>query len=75
MLVDFDHAQSAIVILVEDGLDACRFTCSRVAIEQYVVRFASGNERLRILDETLFLAFIPDEIVELHIACRRDRFQ
>ena len=72
VFVDLDHAEAAVVILVEDGLDAGGFARAGIAVEQDVVGGASADKCLGIGDQFLLLQFIADQVIEHDIAGRRD---
>ena len=68
MLVDLDHAQAPVVILVEDGLDAGGFAGSGIPVEQDVVGGPAADKGLGIGDQSLLLQFVADQIVQDHVA-------
>ena len=72
MFVDLDHAKTAVVILVEDSLDAGGFARAGIAVEQDIVGGASADKRLGIGNQFFLLQFIADQIIEHHVARRRD---
>ena len=64
MLVDLDHTESLIVILIDDRLDARRFACSAVAKQQYIIGFSALYKRFCIVNQLLFLDLIADKIIK-----------
>ena len=66
VLVDLNHPQALVVILVDQGLDAGGFSRPRVAVEQHVVGVLPGQERLRIPAQLRLLALIAQKILQPH---------
>ena len=73
MLVDLDDAQSAVIVPVQDCLDARRLAGTGIAKQQTVIRAAPLYERLCIINQLLFLNLIADEILQLYMRDIRDR--
>ena len=76
MLVDFDHAQTIFVILVDDCLNTRRLTGSAISKKQYVVGFLALHKRLCVVHKFLLLNLISDKIIEhngIHIVDRTER--
>ena len=61
VLVNLDHAQAAVEVVVDKGLDAGGFAGPAVAVEQHVVRAAPGDEGLGVGDELALLLRVSDE--------------
>ena len=66
MLVDLDHTQALIVIFVEQGFDAGRFTGTGIAAQQHVVGWKSFDECFGIIYQFLLLNLITDQIIKHH---------
>ena len=73
MFVNLDDAQSAVIVPVQDCLDARRLAGTGIAKQQTVIRTAPLYERLCIIDQLLFLNLIADEILQLYMRDIRDR--
>ena len=73
MLIYLNHAQSLIIILVENGLDAGGFTGSGITKKQTVIGRPSLHKGLRIVNELLFLNLIAGEIIQHHLIQIVDR--
>ena len=66
MLVDLDHAQTLIVIFVEQGFDAGGFTGTGVTAQQHVVGRQPFDKCFGIIYQFLLLDFITDQIIKHH---------
>ena len=75
MLVDLDHPESPVIILVEDRLDRRGFAGAGIAVEQHVVGGASFHEGFGILDQLFLLNLIAHQIVQHHVGRGGDRNQ
>ena len=64
MLVDLDHTESLIIVLVDDCLNARRFTCSTITEQQYIIGFSALYKRFCIINQLLFLDLIADKIIK-----------
>ena len=67
VLVDLDHAQALIVVLVQHRLDAGGFSRAGLAVEQHVVALPAGHEGLRVGDEALLLGLVSHQVVQVHV--------
>ena len=63
MLVNLDHSQTLVIISINNGLDACGFTCTAVAEEQHIVGFSALNKGFRIIHQLLLLDFITYQVI------------
>jgi len=75
VLVNLDDPQTVVVVLVEDGLDASRFSGAAVTIEQQIVRCFTCDEGLGIFNQHALLHLIADQIIESDIDSIGDRNQ
>ena len=75
VLVDFDHSKALAVIAVQDRLDARGLAGARVSVQKDVVGHAPLHKSLCICDQLLFLQLVADQVLQLHVARRRDRDQ
>ena len=64
MLVNLNHTQSLLIILVNDCLDTCGFTGTTVAKQQTVIRFLSKHKRLCIIYKLFLLDLIADQVIQ-----------
>ena len=71
MLVDLDHAQAPVVILIQNGFDTGGFSGTRIAVQKDIVGRAPADKSLGIGDQFLLLQLVADEVIEDHIAGRR----
>ena len=67
MLVDLDHPQALVVVLVDEGLHAGGLAGARVAVEQGVVGGAAGQEGLGVLPKLLLLALVAHQVCQHHL--------
>lgn len=72
MLVNLNHTQSLLIILVNDCLDTCGFTGTTVAKQQTVIRFLSKHKRLCIIYKLFLLDLITNQIIQHYLICIRD---
>ena len=72
VFIDLDHAKAPVIILVQDRLDTGGLACACISVEENIVGRASADEGLGIGDEFFLLQFIADEVIEDHVAGRRD---
>jgi hypothetical protein len=63
-LVDLDHPQAPVVVLVDKRLHAGGFAGAAVAVEQDVVGRAAGEERLRVVPELALLQLVAHQVRE-----------
>ena len=66
MLVDFNHAQSVFVILIDNCLDTCGFTSTAVTKQQYIVGFLSLYKSFCIVHQLFLLDFVSYKVVQHH---------
>ena len=64
MLVDLDHSQSSVVVLIDYRLDAGRFARSAVSIKEQIISTPARDERLGVLNERFFLRLVSDKVVK-----------
>ena len=62
MLIDLDHAQTALKILIEHRLDAGGLARSAVTVQQHVVGALAFDEGLGVLLELSLLMLVADKI-------------
>ena len=66
MLVDLDHPQPAIEILVYQSFDAGGLSGAGVAVEQHVVGVLSRQKGLGVAAELLLLLFVAQQVLQHH---------
>ena len=64
VLVDLDHAQALVIVLVDEGLHAGGLARARVAIEQGVVGAPPGQEGFRVRPQLFLLALVAHQILQ-----------
>ena len=67
MLIDFDHTQSLIIILIQDCLNGSGFACSSISKQQAVIGFLTFHKCLCILDQLLLGNLVANQIVQVHM--------
>ena len=60
MLIDFDHTQSLIIILIQDCFNGSGFACSGISKQQAVIGFLTFHKCLCILDQLLLCHLIKE---------------
>ena len=73
MLVGLNNTKSLIIILIQDTLDAGRFTGSCITEKQTVVRLSSLDKSLCVIDKFLFCDLVAYQIIDLHMCNSCDR--
>ena len=66
MLINFNHAQAILIVLIDDGLDAGGLSGSAVSVQKSIVGVASLNKGLCVFPQHILLHLIADEIIKNH---------
>ena len=67
MLVDLNHAQASVIVLIENRLNARGFSGAAVSKEKHVVCLSPLDEGLRIFHQLFLLPLIAHQISEVHM--------
>ena len=73
MLVNLNHTQALIVILVQNGLDAGGFAGTGVSEQQYIIGRKTFYKGLCIINQLFLLNFIAYQVLQKHLLCIVDR--
>ena len=64
MLIDFNHAQALVIVLINQRLDAAGFARAAVAKEQHIVGRTSLYKGFRVLTQCPLLALVANKVVK-----------